>query len=251
MHSGEPSSGFERTAIVDVETLLLVAAEARELAGIRRHCRGEKRLRWPVRFALSAHLAGRRWILVANGAGPTLAGEACEVAWNKQKADILVSTGFCGALDPALQAGEVFVASRVESPDGAVVLEARLPECPTPTATGRLFSMDRVVQKAEEKAALRALGGAAVEMEAVSVGLRARKWGVPFYCVRGVTDLAGEDLDLDFNAARGGDGHLSTTRILWAAARRPHRLAAELYRLNRRSNLAVRAMGDCLAECRF
>jgi len=234
-----------------VETVLLIAAEARELAGIRRRCRGEKRLRWPVRFARSAELGGRRWILVANGAGPALAGEACEVAWNKQKADALISTGFCGALDPALMAGEVFVASRVESPDGLVVLEARLPECRTSTATGRLISADRVVRTAEEKAGLRALGGAAVEMEAAAVGLRASKWGVPFYCVRGVTDLAGEDLKLDFNAARAGDGHLSTAKILWAAACRPRPLAAELYRLRRRSRAAARALGEYLADCKF
>ncbi|MFB3777259.1 MAG: hypothetical protein ACE141_06585 [Bryobacteraceae bacterium] len=234
-----------------METLLLVAADARELAGIRRRCRGEKRLRWPVRFARTAEFGGRRWVMVANGAGPALAGEACEVAWNKQKADVLVSTGFCGALDPALMAGEVFVASRVESPDGKVVLEARRPEGSAPAAAGRLISLDRVVQTAEEKAGLRALGGSAVEMEAMAVGLRARKWGVPFYCVRGITDLADEDLELDFNAARGGDGRLSTARILWAAVKRPHRLAAELYRLHRRSRLAARALGEYLADCRF
>ncbi|HSW49162.1 MAG TPA: hypothetical protein VLH09_03260 [Bryobacteraceae bacterium] len=234
-----------------METLLLVAAEARELAGIRRRCRGEKRLGWPVRFARTAELGGRRWILVANGAGPALAGEACEVAWNKQKADALVSTGFCGALDPALIAGEVFVASRVESPDGKIALDAQLPEGAVPAATGRLISLDRVVQTAEEKAGLRALGGSAVEMEAVAVGLRASRWGVPFYCVRGVTDLANEDLELDFNAARRSDGRLSTAKILWAATRRPHRLAAELYRLNRRSHLAVTALGEYLADCRF
>lgn len=251
MPSGEPSAGFAPTATVDVETLLLVAAEARELAGIRRRCRGEKRLAWPLRFARTAELGGRRWVMVANGAGPALAGEACEVAWNKQKADLLVSTGFCGALDPALRAGEVFVASRVESPDGRLVVNARQPEGPVPAATGRLISLDRVVQTAEEKAGLRARGGSAVEMEAMAVGLRASKWGVPFYCVRGVTDLAEEDLELDFNAARGGDGRLSTARILWAAAKRPHKLGAELYRLRQRSRLAGHALGEYLGDCRF
>jgi adenosylhomocysteine nucleosidase len=108
-----------------------------------------------------------------------------------------------------------------------------------------------VAQTVEEKTALRALGGSAVEMEAAAVGLRARKWGVPFYCVRGVTDLAGEDLELDFNAARAGDGHLSTARILWATARRPRRLVAELYRLRRRSRAAAGALGEYLADCQF
>jgi adenosylhomocysteine nucleosidase len=234
-----------------VETLLLVAAEAREFAGIRRRCRREKRLAWPVRFARTAELGGRRWVFVANGAGPGLAGEACEVAWNKLKADALISTGFCGALDPGLRVGEVFVASRVSTPEGRTVLDASSPECPRPSSTGWLISVDRVAQTREEKKQLRDLGGSAVEMEAAAVGMRARQWGVPFYCVRSVTDLADEDFSLDFNAVRRKDGSLSTRRILWAAARRPIPLVFELCKLYHRNQLAVRALGDFLADCRF
>ena len=231
--------------------MLLVAAEPREFKGIRRGCRKEVRLNWPIRFARMAELGGFRWLFVANGAGPALAGEACEVAWNKQKADALISTGSCGALDPALSAGEVFVASRVESPDGTLAIEARIPDCWRPCSTGRLISTDRVIQTAEEKEKLRNLGGSAVEMEAAAVGLRARQWGVPFYCVRGVTDLARESFCLDFNAARAKDGHLSMARILCAAARKPYPLASELYRLYHRNYLAIRTLGDFLADCRF
>jgi adenosylhomocysteine nucleosidase len=234
-----------------METLLLVAAEAREFAGIRRRCRHESRLAWPVRFARAAELGRRRWIFVANGAGPALAGEACEAAWNKQKAGALISTGFCGALDPRLRVAEIFVASQILTPEGGQALEARPPECPRPSFTGRLISMDRIVRTREEKRRLRDLGGSAVEMEAAAVGLRARRWGVPFYCVRSVTDLADEDIRLDLNAARTKDGRLSTARILWAAARRPNPLACELSRLYHRSKLATRTLGDFLAECRF
>ena len=251
-----------------MKPLLLVAAEAREFGGVRRRCRREARLGWPLRFARSAELAGRSVLMVANGAGPVmnligagtklvqgagpaLAGEACEVAWNKQKAEAFLSTGFCGALDPAIGAGEVFVASRVESPDGTLSLEARTPDGARPHASGRLISVDHVVQTVEEKRRLRQSGASAVEMEALAVGLRARQWGVPFYCVRGVTDLACEGFNLDFNTLRAEDGRLSTARVVWAAACRPIPLAPELYRLYHRSNLAVRALGDFLADCRF
>jgi adenosylhomocysteine nucleosidase len=234
-----------------VKPLLLVAAEAREFGGVRRRCRREARLGWPLRFARSAELAGRSVLMVANGAGPALAGEACEVAWNKQKAEAFLSTGFCGALDPAIGAGEVFVASRVETPDGMLSLEARTPDGARPHASGRLISVDHVVQTVEEKWKLRQSGASAVEMEALAVGLRARQWGVPFYCVRGVTDLACEGFNLDFNTLRAEDGRLSTARVVWAAACRPIPLAPELYRLYHRSNLAVRALGDFLADCRF
>ena len=245
------SNGFGVTAIADVETLLVVAAEAREFAGLRRHCRGEQRLGWPLQFARRAQLRGLRVVLVANGAGPALAGEACEVAWMKQKADALVSTGFCGALDTALKVGEVFVASGVDAPEMGLRLEARTPECGKPHSTGRLVSMDRVVQTIEEKMRLRAAGAQAVEMEAAAVGLRARAWGVPFYCVRSVTDLAEESFQLDFNAARGEDGRFSTARILEAAVRRPRQVVPELCTLYERSRLASRELGEFLADCGF
>ncbi len=114
---------------------------------------------------------------MANGAGPALAGEACEVAWNKQRAEALISTGFCGALDPALGAGEVFVATRVESADGSLGLDARAPECPRPHASGRLVSVDHVVQTVEEKSSLRRSGASAVEMEALAVGTEGPRSG--------------------------------------------------------------------------
>jgi adenosylhomocysteine nucleosidase len=234
-----------------VETLLVVAAEAREFAGLRRHCRGEKRLGWPLQFARRAELHGLRIVMVANGAGPVLAGEACEVAWVKQKADALVSTGYCGALDPGLRVGEVFVATDVDAPEMGLRLEARQPECGRPHATGRLVSVDHVAQTVEEKKRLRDSGALAVEMEAAAVGLRARAWGVPFYCVRSVTDLAEESFQLDLNAARGEDGRFSTVRIMEAAVRRPRQVVPELCTLYKRSRLASRELGEFLADCRF
>ncbi len=228
-----------------------MAADAREFAGLRRRCRRETRLKWPLRFARAAELNGRRLVLVANGEGKALAGEACEVACNKQRADAILSTGFCGALDPALGVGEVLVAFRVEAPDGRLSVEARVPECERPHASGRLFSVDCVIQTVQEKRRLRALGASAVEMEALAVGHRAARWGVPFYCVRCITDLAGEGFRLDFNAARAEDGRLLTSRIVWATARRPAALVPELYQLYMRSRLAARTLGDFLADCRF
>ena len=234
-----------------METLLLVAAEAREFARLRRHCRKERRLGWPLRFARAAELRGCRLLLVANGAGARLAGEACEVAWMKHRAQALVSTGYCGALDPRLGAGEVFVANEVEAPETGLRFKARAPECQRPHASGRLISVDRVVQTREEKKKLRTTGALAVDMEAAAVGQRARAWGVPFYCVRSVTDLAEENLRLDFNAMRQKDGSLSTARIVWAAARQPRELGPEVFNLYRRSRLAARTLGDFLAECHF
>jgi adenosylhomocysteine nucleosidase len=234
-----------------VRTMLLVAAEALEFAGLRRHCHRDARLPWPLRFAREVELNRIRMILVAHGAGPALAGAACDVAWSRGAAEAVISTGFCGALDPALGAGEVFVATSVAVPGAADAMDARSPDCSRPCATGRLLSVDRVAQTAQEKSSLAALGASAVEMEAAAVGARAARWGVPFYCIRGVTDLAQEDFRMDFNALRSPDGRLGKARIAWAALRRPITGIPEVCGLYRRSRTAANAIGDFIADCRF
>jgi hypothetical protein len=66
-----------------------------------------------------------------------------------------------------------------------------------------------------------------------------------------VTDLAEENLRLDFNAMREKDGSLSTARIAWAALCRPRGLGPEVFKLYQRSRLAAHTLGDFLAECSF
>jgi nucleoside phosphorylase len=123
--------------------------------------------------------------------------------------------------------------------------------CARPCRVAALLSAGHVVLTAAEKAELAKRGAAAVEMEALAVGLRARQWGVPSHAVKADTDTAGEDLPLDLNAARRRDGSLSTARILAAAARHPLRLTPGLVTLYHRSHLAARSLGEFLADCRF
>ena len=53
---------------------------------------------------------GDRWLLVANGPGAALVTEAFE---EKKDVDGIISTGFCGALDPALRVGDIVVCGDV------------------------------------------------------------------------------------------------------------------------------------------
>jgi adenosylhomocysteine nucleosidase len=234
-----------------LKSILLVAAERRELAGILRHCRGRRRLDWPVDFAWSAELNGQRLVMVANGPGPALAGEAVRRAFAQARAEAVVSTGWCGALDPSFELGDILVSSRVEALDQQVRYNALIPRTERAYRSGCLISLDRVVHRVEEKAALRAAGGAAVDMEAAAVACEARRLGAPFFCVRVVMDRAGEGFALDLNWVRGPDGRFSRARVLGAVLVRPRLLMPELMRLERQCRLTARALGDFLADCRF
>jgi adenosylhomocysteine nucleosidase len=233
-----------------VATLLVVAAEPRELRGIVSRCRGVARLSWPVTFARAGELNGNRLLLLANGPGPDLVARAVTVALERSRPDAVISTGYCGALDEGLAAGELFVALKVEA--GSASFAAAIPSAGGRTwHSGTLASLERVVVSLAEKRRLHETGAAAVDMEAGAVALEAQRAGLPFYCIRAVLDRADEEFSLDFNALRSTDGRFSRLRILKAALARPLARLPELLRIERRGRLASRALGDFVAQCVF
>lgn len=206
-----------------MDTWLLIAAERRELDGILKRFRVYSKISWPAAFACEARFGDRRWIMLANGPGCAAVEQALE-----QKMDVtrMVSTGFCGALDPALRIGDI-------------VQEG-------------IICADRVLVTAVEKAAFRAeTGAAAVDMESAAVAEKARQWGVPFRSVRAVSDLAREDLPLDFNLYRDPRGRFSRSRIALAAMAHPFRAIPGLLRLERNCRLAAESLGEFFVHSRL
>ena len=230
--------------------IVAVAAEAREFNGLLRHADRQSPLPLALQFACEAMINGRRWLLVANGAGPRLAEAALRQALKLAHPAIVVSTGNCGALDAALREGDVFVATSVLLPDQGTRFAAQMPPLGDNTARGMLLSMDRVAVSATEKGSLRATGALAIEMEAGAVARAASESGCPFFCIRGVSDTAGQSLPLDFNSYRDADGRFETRRIALAALLRPWKLAG-LIALARGGRAASHNLGEFLARCPF
>ena len=228
-----------------MKVLAFIAAEKRELDGILSRATALETLRWPVAFARGFRLNGQGAVAVANGPGPKLAGCALDVIRERRKIRGVVSVGYCGALKPGLDAKEIAVATRVNGRN------ALTPAVSRAFTAGPVLSADRVVTSVEEKARLARTGAIAVEMEAGALAERAEAWGVPFYCVRIVTDTASEAFSLDFNLLRDADGRFRRSRILLAALRKPGVLLPQLMRLNRRCRDASAMLGDFIADCRF
>jgi adenosylhomocysteine nucleosidase len=208
----------------EVRTVLMVAAERFEL----------KHIRAPE---------GQQWVLAANGPGPQLAGTAADRVG--RPVDAVVSVGLCGGLVEQLSVGDIVVGTAVNGhPIDVPLARDRY-------LSGPIASIDHVAQTVAEKKALRETGAIAVEMEAAAVLERARRWGVPFYCVRVVSDVWNEGFTLDLNAARGQEGRFSVGRIVGQAIRRPVAGVPELLRLQRNAALAVRSLGEFLGSCSF
>ena len=217
-------------------TWLMVAAEAREFEGILKRAGDVRALPWQgAAFSREAAWKDSRWFLIANGPGPKLVERALE---RKHDVDRILSIGFCGALAPALRIGDIVVSGEV--PKG---LQAS-------SVQGDVVSVDRVAFTAREKSDLRAATGAAVvEMESAAVAQKAREWDVPFGCVRVVSDVAKDDLPLDFNRYRDADGRFKRTRIALAALGRPFTVLPGLVRLDRDCRRAAERLGEFLANC--
>ena len=246
----------------------MVAAEAREFRGILRHCGPVNELRWPVAFAVAAELNGKQCVFAANGPGPRLAGavlKAAEVESGKAGCKTLigavVSTGFCGGLDPRLKLGDIVEATSV------IDLATNRQYASRPISTGIsapeasgnksvrtvILSRDRVAVTVEEKAQLRAStdDAAAIEMEAAAVAGWALAQSVPFYCVRVVSDCAGDALPMDMNSMRGEDGRFDRLKIARHALLKPWSRVPGLLKLDRDCRVAEQKLGAFFANCRF
>lgn len=185
---------------------------------------------------------------IANGAGGERAAQAVEVA-SRAGATKVCNIGFCGALDESLKIGDIFVATGVRAhgrdfPALQPVAKARYLE-------GVLESIDHVAGTAREKRDLRQTGAMVVEMEAGGVAAKAAELGLPFYCIRAVSDLAGETFSCDFNHALRRDGQFDTVRLLTSAMRQPLSRFPELLRLRRRCATASKNLAAFLAGCEF
>jgi adenosylhomocysteine nucleosidase len=190
---------------------------------------------------------GAGWVLKAGGVGAKCAAAAVDSA----EADVVVSAGFCGALDESLQVGDIVEACEVIA-GGRRFAASRARATKDDRPRHIVASIDHVAQTAAEKAQLRAATGAtAVEMEAAGVAERAAARGLPFYCIKAVTDLASEDMANDFNSALRADGHFDTMSILSGTLRQPLVRIPELIRLRKRCARAARLLGEFIADCRF
>lgn len=223
--------------IADGSPVVIVAAEAREFAGLERRVQVTRSAHASIQYVGETKLCGDRCLLLANGPGPGLVRAALS---KYDGAGVLMSVGFCGALDPALRVGDIVVSGDV--PRRAAV----------PFIASEILSVDRVAVTAEDKRRLRvATGAAVVEMELAAVAEQARQWGIPYRAVKVVSDTADQSLPLDFNEYRDRDGRFQLLRIAGSALARPFTVLPELLRLDRQCRHAADQLGAFLADCEY
>lgn len=226
-----------------------MASDSMEFTGIVAQAEQARAAQLPVDWARSVRLGSHEVLLVANGVGWARAAAAVDAA-SSFRPDAVISTGFCGALDEELEIADIVVGTDIIRHTGKNAC-VTLPGNGLRQRSGPICSIDHVAQTSEEKRQLHSSGACAVEMEAAGVAERAQALGLPFHCVRAVTDLAGETMANDFNASLRSDGHFDTMLILRRSLLRPTVRLPELLRLRNRCVRASRMLGEFFADCRF
>jgi adenosylhomocysteine nucleosidase len=203
-------------------------------------------------LGIEGNLSGQQARFVANGPGVKNARAAVEAVFRQEAPSAIVSVGYVGGLDPALEVGQIFLARRVKRIGEKVDYQGALPVFPNAegVAQGTLLTIDQVAQTSQHKRMLRQSGADAVDMEAYAVADEAAKRSVPFYCVRGVSDHANTDFPVDFNRARRPNGTFAGWKILAQAGFSTSRWQ-RLLDLKREAELASHRLAEFLKTCRF
>lgn len=171
----------------------------------------------------------------------------------------VLTCGFAGGLNPDLEAGDVvFELSDRRGELHEPLTEKEIGDSQSSPLREKLMAVgakpakfycaDRIAVTTAEKKKLREETGAdAVEMESAAIHAVCRERGIPCATVRVISDTAGEDLPLDFNALAKPDQNLDYGKLAWAIAKSPGKIGA-LLKLQKRTRFAAERLAEVLAK---
>jgi adenosylhomocysteine nucleosidase len=170
--------------------------------------------------------------LIIGGMGRDAARRATRLLIDGHRPRWVISAGFAGALDPALERYDLVMPTEIVDVDGLrLSVDVNLPtNLETPTRgpllkPGRLLTVDAIVRTAAEKAALRAKYEAdVVDMETSAVAAICGEREVRFLSLRVVSDEAGVDLPREIASLVTRSGSYRVGAALRAIWNRPSSL---------------------------
>lgn len=206
--------------------------------------------------------ARHEFLLMESGMGFGNATGAAEMIVRDVHPDVLISTGYCGGLEPTLRSGDVVVARNVLIASGN-----GFDEVPVQMSSIGLTFVAR--QAAEGK---RVVGGTfvstpaitakshlagilpdhwpnpVVEMESGAIAIIAAENNIPFLAIRAVCDTAAEELEFSLEDFCGPDlRRIRPYKVLFSVLRTP-RIIPQLVRLSCSSRKAAEGLTAALSR---
>jgi adenosylhomocysteine nucleosidase len=184
---------------------------------------------------------GGEWIAACAGAGVAAAARAFVEIEKNGEVDMGISTGWAGALREELAPGQAC--------DVSAVIDARTGErfvaaCPRNDCW--LVTNPKVAGAHEKLRLAETYQAALVDMEAAGIAHLAAMRGIPFYCIKGISDGYRDQLP-DFNRFISPDGHFKLARFCVFALLRPWHWPA-LIRMGENSSKAARAIAESVLD---
>lgn len=167
---------------------------------------------------------GIRIAVVESGMGPARACRATEALLDGHSPRWIVSTGFCGALIPDMQIGQIVVANKITSldQDELMVDVGMKTDAARGLHVGRTLTIDQMVRSIAEKRALAEQTGAiAVDMETHAVASVCRERKTKFMAVRAISDDLSADLPAEVLSLVGETGAVRIGAVVGALWKRP------------------------------
>jgi adenosylhomocysteine nucleosidase len=181
------------------------------------------------------------WVAACAGAGQAAATRAFAAVEQDSPVDLVFSVGWAGALRPDLAAGSAH--------NVAGVIDTRTGErfrCDAGAGDLWLATSPVVAGEAEKHRLAQAYGAALVDMEAAAVARQAHMRGIPFYAIKGVSDVFDAKLP-DFNPFLDANGRFRTARFTLYALLRPWYWPA-LIKMGENSKNASQGIAESLAD---
>lgn len=179
--------------------------------------------------------------ILVTGMGQKNAAESLRKELAAAKPGLVLTCGFAGGLNPKLHLSDVVFDADAESglADKLTALGAK---------PARFHCTTRVAVTAAEKQALwQSTGADAVEMESSAIRKICREQNIPSATIRVISDAAGEDLPLDFNALMTPDDRIDFAKLALKLMTSPQKIP-QLMRFQKQTIKAARSLAEVLGK---
>jgi adenosylhomocysteine nucleosidase len=188
-----------------------------------------------------AHRDDNLYVAACAGAGQAAATRAFSEVEKECPIDLVFSIGWAGALTPEFAPGKAY--------NLAGVIDVRTGErfrCEAGAGEGWLATSPIVADEAEKRRLVSTYSAALVDMEAAAIARLAGMRGIPFYCIKGVSDAFDAQLP-DFNRFIAPNGQFRTGQFALYALLRPWYWHA-LVRMGENSKRASQSIAESLLD---
>jgi adenosylhomocysteine nucleosidase len=218
-------------------TIGIICAVPQESGPIIRRIPGTTRSRLQRLRAWQFTSSGHGVTLLESGMGAANARRAAALLIEEIKPDLIINTGFCGAITPGLAVGDLVVAEHVQRLTTTGLQQEASPLTDyfdtAACVKGTFISIETAVTKESLRPLLPGgMNWPVLEMETAFVARACTAAGIRFAAIRSVSDTADEEPYHAFQAITVNQFDITAASVIAALLRQPS-LVLQLFRLGR------------------